>query len=297
MAGLSLSLSLSCLHPRAVFLFRINDSKLSQRLSSSHIHRCGIQRWDESPPMVLMVIARDSTILIAVGAASNGKDDPIVHLLRTSKSKIYGANISLNCNTSTNLILPCSFLRRLKQTFDINTNVKNDVILFKYESPRFYKILNAFSICQFLFWSYLANFAYTTLRDAPVPQESEVPWWRKINLGENKYRNTITIFSFGVGYLILVSSWIYTLKSVRFLILRKGGTSVTFVTYGPFGKNRMCTIPLRDVSCKEARQNARVQLPIKVRGHWFHYMLDMRGEFTNAKLFDHTAGLRRNFPI
>jgi hypothetical protein len=100
---------------------------------------------------------------------------------------------------TTTFILPNTVLRRFKQTFDINTNVKNDVILYKYENEKFYKILNAFSICQFFFWSYLAHFAYTTLRDAPVPTDPNAPWWRRINLGENKYRNTISIFSFCVG--------------------------------------------------------------------------------------------------
>lgn len=88
------------------------------------------------------------------------------------------------------------------RAYDVNTSVTKDVVLFKYENPRFFKILNIFGICQFVFWTYLSHFAYTTLRDAPVEQKEnvdELAWYEKINLGENKYRNGITILSFVIG--------------------------------------------------------------------------------------------------
>jgi hypothetical protein len=50
------------------------------------------------------------------------------------------------------------------------------------------------------------------------------------------------------GYGILTAAWLFTLKSVRYLILRKGGDKVTFVTYTPFGKNRMMTVDVNKVN-------------------------------------------------
>lgn len=95
-------------------------------------------------------------------------------------------------------------LPKRRINLDANTNVTKDVILFKYENPSFYRYLNIFAICQFGFWSYLSHFAFTSLRDAPAPKtDVEVSWWRKINLGENKYRNTLTVVSFLVGMLRL----------------------------------------------------------------------------------------------
>lgn len=78
-----------------------------------------------------------------------------------------------------------------------------DVIVFKYENPRFFKYLNIFAISQFLCWNYLAHFSFTSLRDAPVDNTTaeDVAWWRKINLGENKYRNALTITCFIIGEL------------------------------------------------------------------------------------------------
>ncbi|KAI5637857.1 hypothetical protein NE865_09372 [Phthorimaea operculella] len=155
-----------------------------------------------------------------------------------------------------------------------------------------------FAIVQYAFWAYLSVFAFTSLRDAPVDQSKvtvDTPWYKRINLGENKYRNALGGIAFTVGTGSLFMIWMYTLKSVRFLILNKGGKHVTFVTYTPFGKNRIMTVPIENVCCKETRTNAKVQLPLKVKNTWMHYMLDMRGEFKQPILFDSTAGLARKW--
>ncbi|KAK5640431.1 hypothetical protein RI129_011242 [Pyrocoelia pectoralis] len=176
---------------------------------------------------------------------------------------------------------------------NVNTNLVKDVILYKYDNPRFFKFLNIFAFCQFSFWTYLSLFAYTSLRDAPVPSSTTAPWWQRINLGENKYRNGITFLSFLLGYGILSISWMYTLRSVRYLVLHKGGGKVTFVTYTPYGVNRMMTVGLENVSSQQTRQSATTQLPIKVKNRFMYYILDMKGEFKNGPLFDYTAGLKR----
>lgn len=87
------------------------------------------------------------------------------------------------------------------RAYDVNTQITKDVILYKYENPNFFKIINIFGFSQFLFWTYLSHFAFTTLRDAPVEQQEgkELAWYEKLNLGENKYRNGITIVSFLIG--------------------------------------------------------------------------------------------------
>lgn len=84
--------------------------------------------------------------------------------------------------------------------FEVNTKVVKDVILYRYENPKFFRTVNIFALCQFGFWTYLSHFAFTTLKDAPVPKDKDsLPWWRRINLGENKYRNGLTVLSFLIG--------------------------------------------------------------------------------------------------
>ncbi|EAT40882.1 AAEL007423-PA [Aedes aegypti] len=198
------------------------------------------------------------------------------------------ASFSTSCRLAANPVA--------SRAYDINTKVVKDVMLYKYENPRFYRILNIFAITQFLFWGYLSHFAYTTLRDTPVPEgkTDELAWYERINLGENKYRNGIAIMSFVIGYGILFTSWMFTLRSVRFLILRKGGDKVSVVTYGPFGKNRIMEVPLNCISAQESREAARVTIPIKIKNRSFFYVVDKKGEFTNARLYDYTVGMRRN---
>lgn len=184
-----------------------------------------------------------------------------------------------------------------RTVLDPNTNVVKDVILFKYENPKLFKSINFFAIAQFCFWNYLSYFSFTNLRDAPVPEtnQSDLKFYERINLGENKYRNSIAIMCFVMGYGILAACWIFTLRSVRFLILRKGGNAVSIVTYTPFGQNRIMNVPLNCVSAVETRHVAKATLPLKVKNKSLYYVLDMRGEFKNASLFDQTAGLSRKW--
>ncbi|XP_018567695.1 transmembrane protein 223 [Anoplophora glabripennis] len=194
--------------------------------------------------------------------------------------------------------LKTNFIKRYynPKSFDINTNVVKDVILYKHPNDRFFKIVNLFAICQFGFWTYLALFAFTNLKDVPVDDKEE-KWWRKVNLGDTKYRTTFTIISFLIGWGILCVTWMYSLRSVKYLILKKGGKEVTIITHTPTGGNKMLTLKLDNLSCKDSRTSAGSQLPIQVKGHYLHYILDMRGAFTNPTLFDQTAGLRRKWAL
>ncbi|CAG9761832.1 unnamed protein product [Ceutorhynchus assimilis] len=182
-----------------------------------------------------------------------------------------------------------------QHTLDVNTNVVKDVILYKSNNEKSFKVINFFGIVQFGFWNYLALTAYQTLKDVPVDKSSDDVWWRRINFGESKWKNSFTIVSFLIGWGILSVSWIYTLRAVKYLILRKGGKEATIVTYGPFGKNRMFTLDVNNISATQARSASVAFLPLKVKNHKFHYMVDMQGEFRNPVLFDHTAGLKRTW--
>lgn len=184
---------------------------------------------------------------------------------------------------------------RLK--FEQEYSVDKDTVLFRYENKRYFKMMNIFALSQFFFWSYLSHFAFTTMKSSPItlpPEEKEnLPWWRKVDFG--RYRTGISTGSFLLGWGTLAICWMYTLRSVRCLVLKKGGKDLLFVTFTPFGRNRIMTVPLNKVSAKQSRMSAKVHLPLKVQGTYLHYILDMQGHFTNTKLFDYSAGLRRSW--
>lgn len=83
----------------------------------------------------------------------------------------------------------------------ITANLAKDIIVFKYENPKFFRYMNIFAYCQFLFWSYMSHFAYTELRDVPVNQliQETNSWWQNINLGDSKYRTGIAVCCFSIG--------------------------------------------------------------------------------------------------
>nr|CAG4651502.1 EOG090X0JX7 [Simocephalus serrulatus] len=183
-----------------------------------------------------------------------------------------------------------------KHSWEVDTNVTKDVVLYIHNNPRFHRYLNLFAITQFGFWLYLAEFSLSTLRDIPVQKtesDTNLPWYRSINLGENKYRRGITTMCVAVGVLILGGSWMFSLKAVKNIVLRKGGKDVTFITYAPFNKIRYLDTPLKNVSATQSRSRAPVQLPVKVKGYMGYFMIDMKGEFRNPSLFDATVGMRR----
>nr|CAG4642216.1 EOG090X0JX7 [Eurycercus lamellatus] len=180
-----------------------------------------------------------------------------------------------------------------KNVWEVDTNVSKDVVLYVFENSKFHKYLNIFAITQFGFWLYLAEFSMSTLKDVPINKEQsenkELPWYRKINMGENKFRTGITTLCLMVG-----GSWMYSLKSVRAIVLRKGGNDVTFITHAPFNKMRYLDAPLKNVSATQSRTHgAIIQLPLKVKGYMGYFLIDMKGEFKNGPLFDATCGLKR----
>lgn len=95
----------------------------------------------------------------------------------------------------------CTQIASQKTLLD-NTNIIKDVILFKYDNPRFYKIVNIFAIVQYVFWTYLGISAKTQLRDVPVDESKltpSSPWYTKLNLGAPNWRFGITISCVTIG--------------------------------------------------------------------------------------------------
>lgn len=94
----------------------------------------------------------------------------------------------------------------VSQSQSSQSNLAKDIIVYKYDNPRFFKLMNIFAASQFLFWGYLGHWSFTSLRDAKVEEEvvenEELSWWRKINLGENKYKTSLAALCFVVGKLL-----------------------------------------------------------------------------------------------
>lgn len=101
-------------------------------------------------------------------------------------------------------------------------------------------------------------------------------------------------FGIPAGTLVLGAGLLFSLRSVRSVMLRAGGKQVTLTTHAPFGLGAHCTVPLNQVSCMAHRGEVPAVLPLKVKGRRFYFLLDKAGHFPNTKLFDSTVGAYRS---
>ncbi|KAJ6657001.1 hypothetical protein lerEdw1_003002 [Lerista edwardsae] len=188
--------------------------------------------------------------------------------------------------------------------FPLDAGVPRDVVLFQHDRGRFFRIVGLFCTGQFLFWAYLAHFAFHTLRDTgatrpqPDPQPGgrplpTLPGGASLNLGSSKWRLGFTASCLTVGSLILVAGFVFSRRSISRILLHRGGQEVTLTTYYPFGLTSTFTVPLRHISCMSHRSEVPAMIPLKVKGRAFYFLLDKEGRITNPKLFDITVGAYR----
>lgn len=104
------------------------------------------------------------------------------------------------------------FVRKNASYAPINIDPKSltkDVIVFKYDNPKYFKIMNFFGLVQFFFWLICSEFTLSTMRDTPVDENNEylekMPFYLRINLGENKYKYGLAISCFLLGKKITLT--------------------------------------------------------------------------------------------
>ncbi|KAK6182302.1 hypothetical protein SNE40_010015 [Patella caerulea] len=184
--------------------------------------------------------------------------------------------------------------------YEINSNVPKNVLIYSNENKTFLKFVPYFGIGQFVFWGYLALFVYQNFKEDKSPSKIEVPadsWISVINAFQMHYKNALSVLFFSIGYIILNVSVLYPTRTVRQLWLIKGGKRVGIATYGFAKKYKSFIIPVEHINCIRARHESGVQIPMKIKGKWFYFLLDKNGVFHNSKLFDYSVGLKRQFKI
>ncbi|XP_072301222.1 transmembrane protein 223 [Eucyclogobius newberryi] len=189
------------------------------------------------------------------------------------------------------------------------SQISRDVTLFDHDRTRFFRLLSIFCGGQFVFWTYLAQFAYTGLRDTSGSEVDKTKtqatptkttglagmWSVEMNLGSNAWRFGFTAGCLAIGAGIVGLGFLFCRRSVNQVILHQGGKMVTVRTQSPLapGKGRKLTVPLSQVACYAHRQESSSFIPLRVKGHKFYFLLDKDGTVTNAKLFDITVGAYR----
>ncbi|XP_066502694.1 transmembrane protein 223 [Hoplias malabaricus] len=181
--------------------------------------------------------------------------------------------------------------------------VQRDVLLFEHDRTRFFRLLSLFCGGQCLFWTYLAYFAFTSLKDTRKSSKAQHKvrtdlglFSFDMNLGSNAWRFGFTLGCLVIGGGIVGLGVLFSRRSVSRVILHKGGGKVTVCTQSPLGTNKawQLTVPLSQVACHAHRQESPSFVPLKVKDHKFYFLLDKEGTLNNPKLFDVTVGAYRS---
>lgn len=198
--------------------------------------------------------------------------------------------------------------RQLAARRSLSTSAQpvKDVTLFEHDRTRFMRLLVVCCGGQFVFWTYMAHFAYTGLRDTRGASEKGeikasttglVGMWRfDMNLGSNAWRYGFTMGCLAVGAAIVGLGTLFCRRSVGRVVLHRGGRMVTVSTQSPLGPGRgqRITVPLSQVTCYAHRQESPVFIPLRVKGYRLYFLLDKEGTINNARLFDITVGAYRS---
>ncbi|KAF0882467.1 TM223 protein, partial [Crocuta crocuta] len=179
-----------------------------------------------------------------------------------------------------------------------------DVLLFEHERGRFFAVLGLFCAGQGVFWASLAVAALARPPARALPPDADHPGaphhnfliqgdWQGSCLALRQKSLTPNCV-LPAGTVVLGAGLLFSLRSVRSVMLRAGGKQVTLTTHAPFGLGAHFTVPLSHVSCMAHRGEVPAMLPLKIKGRRFYFLLDKAGHFPNMKLFDNTVGAYRS---
>ncbi|EFN82975.1 Transmembrane protein MGC3196-like protein, partial [Harpegnathos saltator] len=93
----------------------------------------------------------------------------------------------------------------------------------------------------------------------------------------------------------LAYATIYALcsRTIRYIVLHKGGEKITLTTCNIWKKNCNIQVPINMVNCTIHRTNVGSIIPLKLKDKRFYYLLEKSGTFLNPELFDHTLRYRQ----
>jgi hypothetical protein len=90
-------------------------------------------------------------------------------MLQLLVSKIKPSLLTTVKRSST--LISSTFKRKASELASPKTSsdtISKDVIVYKYEAPRKFKLLNLFSISQLLFWWFIGHWSYTGMKNTKV---------------------------------------------------------------------------------------------------------------------------------
>ncbi|XP_015915428.1 transmembrane protein 223 [Parasteatoda tepidariorum] len=169
-------------------------------------------------------------------------------------------------------------------------NLQKDVLLYSLDKVKFLKYLSFFGVGQLFLCGYYAS-TFFSLRNTDT-RHGEKSSWRNVNLSSFKSRMISAATCMGFGLLTAFISYSLPYRIVKQLTLHKGGDIVTILTYGPFGRTRQLSVPLRKISCMCTREEAKSYIPFKIKNKSLFFLIDCKGKFLQPTLYDVSVGTK-----
>ncbi|XP_050465385.1 transmembrane protein 223 [Cataglyphis hispanica] len=182
--------------------------------------------------------------------------------------------------------LPKNLLVRHQQIskFDVNTNVLNNVILYKNENDGYFRIFQLFAIGQLFGWAVLAFYTYTPGFFDIFAADMEF-------MKEHVIQLSLFTCSIFVGPITFAFMYATCARNIKYVILNKGGKTISLFTYHIWKrKSQILNLPVGMARCTSHRTGRGVCIPVKIKNRSFYYMIDKNGTFVNPNLFDYTMG-------
>ncbi|XP_051155827.1 transmembrane protein 223 [Leptopilina boulardi] len=174
------------------------------------------------------------------------------------------------------------------KNFDGSRTILNNVLIFKFERSTTYKVVITFAFIQLFGMITMANNIYRTFCKDLF---DETKTWRQ-KLATHPFSLLAIFIGCTCGPVIFLSIIFFASRTVRRIILHKGGNRVTIVTYNVIPSRQIFTESLENMSCNGSR-GIRSTLPLVIKGKRFYYFIDTDGDVLNEDLFDFTVGVKR----
>ncbi|OWF41200.1 transmembrane protein 223-like [Mizuhopecten yessoensis] len=219
-------------------------------------------------------------------------------LFQTDSSVIRGLKLHRLFSTGNELYRQTPQIKskgkEFKNLFDLDTNVKKDVLLFScYKADPIYTFFSWFGLIFLGIAAGIANFSWTLFGALPVEteEEKEKPWSQRLSLRNKIMRYAFVAVMVIVGLLVAGLGFMVPSRTVREIHLVAGGKKGRIVTFGPFGRNIKIERPLKEIVPLHSRTEHKTDLNMKIIGYTGFFTLDTgRGIFHEEKLYDFTVG-------
>ncbi|XP_035742979.1 uncharacterized protein LOC118450999 isoform X2 [Vespa mandarinia] len=129
------------------------------------------------------------------------------------------------------------------QSWDIKTNLANNVILYKNERGK-YMFVHIFGLCNIFAWLYLFYYWYGDLyRNLKTISFKQF-------LGDNYPILSIFFLTTFSGPLFYGLAWFFSSRMVKYIILHKGGKHISFITNHLLKSKNTITVPIEKAPFK-----------------------------------------------